>query len=247
MKRIKTNPNILIAVFATGFILSSCEDPNKLRAEREFNEYRDYVETESDIFDVENDWNWEEYEANWQEYDSLYQEHASEVEGNREYLSDDDISEFEQFQSQYEERKSRYEKRAASEGSNADKSLISKQMYTAMNIENSNDIDLSGVTADNARQSYKNFVDYIEQNKKDMNQADWRNAEIIWEALNLRKNAIEEDISTKDNLAIGTLKVEYGALKSSYGGFDLKDTSNSRRDIGDVTDGMENRSNSPNN
>lgn len=76
---------------------------------------------------------------------------------------------------------------------------------------------MSNVTAENLRAKYKEFVDYVNQNKNNMTSRDWNNVEKVWDALNRQKNQVEANLSSEDNVAIGKLKVEYGALKSSYG------------------------------
>lgn len=249
MRNICKNFNLTVTALALGsFLMLGCEDPNQARADKEFGEYSDFVENESSVFDNENDWEWEEYDRNWRKYDSAYQQHLMGVEENKNYLSDENRAEFNRMQKEYEERKSRYEGRAANEGSGMDEHSISGRMYSSVNITNPANVDFSNATASNMRTTYKNFVDYVDAHKSEMTAADWRNAEIIWEAMNLRKNEVEADISTKDNLAIGTLKAEYGALKSSYGLVEnIKDTSGAKKHLGDVTDKMEDRNNNPKN
>lgn len=244
------NLNLTMTICAIGSLsMISCEDPNESRAENEFNEYRDYVEAESGAFDNSDDWEWDEYDNNWREYDSAYQEHATGVEENLEYLSEENKAEYDRMQGEYENRRSMYEQRSAEEDNNIDENSISGRMYVAVDIvdPNPDNVEFSKVTAENLRETYKNFVDYIESNKGEMTDEDWENAEIIWEALNLRKNEVEKDIPTEDNVAIGTLKVEYGALKSSYGLTDNLNDSTDRGNLGERTDEMEKRNQNPKN
>ena len=70
------------------------------------------------------------------------------------------------------------------------------------------------VTADNIHDVYKNFVNTVADNKDNFTREDWDEIKVLYEALDSRKNAVEKDLKTADNLKIAQLKIRFAAIKS---------------------------------
>ena len=74
------------------------------------------------------------------------------------------------------------------------------------------------VTANNILSVYKNFVNTIADNKNNYTREDWDEIKVLYEALDTRKNAVEKDLATKDNLKIAGLKIKFVAIKATHRG-----------------------------
>lgn len=77
------------------------------------------------------------------------------------------------------------------------------------------DISFAWVDAKNIRGVYENFVNVIEANKDNYSREDWDEIKVLYEALDTRKNEVEKELATKDNLAIAKQKVRFVAIKAT--------------------------------
>lgn len=88
--------------------------------------------------------------------------------------------------------------------------LVNKA-YTSMGLtEMKGSMDF--VTADNILETYSTFVTTVDENRSEYSTGDEEKIEWLWDALNDRKNEVEGDISTKDNLAIAKQKARYATV-----------------------------------
>ena len=76
------------------------------------------------------------------------------------------------------------------------------------------DINFSWVDASNIRGVYENFVNVVEANKDNYSREDWDEIKVLYEALDTRKNEVEKELSSKDNMAIAKQKVRFVAIKA---------------------------------
>ena len=68
------------------------------------------------------------------------------------------------------------------------------------------------VTGDNIRGIYQNFVDVVADNKNNYTREDWDEIDVLYEALDTRKNVVEKDLATNDNIKIAGLKIRYASI-----------------------------------
>jgi hypothetical protein len=86
------------------------------------------------------------------------------------------------------------------------------QAYNALGISNE-EASMSFVTKENILAKYNAFIKAVDDNKKSYDTNDWADIEVVWDALNKRKNEVEP-IATQDNLKIAKLKLEYAGIKT---------------------------------
>lgn len=77
------------------------------------------------------------------------------------------------------------------------------------------DISFAWVDAKNIRGVYENFVNVVEANKDNYSREDWDEIKVLYEALDTRKNEVEKELSSKDNMAIAKQKVRFVAIKAT--------------------------------
>ena len=213
MKNLK---KYLTAVLITGWAFTSCDDPERVEAEREFDEFSNYVSTNADRFDNDDDMDWDAYDSEWNEYDRGYQEHVTTIKDKRDYLSDEDRKEFDRIQTDYDRMRTRYETRASDEETKtAGNRNISNNMYAEVGISDPNNMRLDDVTETNYRDRYDGFVNYIDQNKTNFNQDDWENADRVNEAFRNKRNTIKNSITAQDNTEVDNLESRYENLRTT--------------------------------
>jgi hypothetical protein len=54
----------------------------------------------------------------------------------------------------------------------------------------------------------------VKKNQNSYSREDWDEIKVLYEALDTRKNEIEKDLPSSDNLKIAKLKVQFAAIKS---------------------------------
>ncbi len=80
------------------------------------------------------------------------------------------------------------------------------------------DMKFGFVTADNILSVYQNFVDVVAKNKNNYSREDWDEIKVLYEALDSRKNSVEKDLSSRDNLKIAGLKIKFVTIKATKRG-----------------------------
>ena len=81
-------------------------------------------------------------------------------------------------------------------------------------LTNKGDMDLSAVTASNIVAVYAGFVDIVDAQKDIYTREDWDEVDILWDALNERKNELEDNLSNEQRMKISEDKVKYGTFKT---------------------------------
>lgn len=77
------------------------------------------------------------------------------------------------------------------------------------------DLNFDFVTPQNAVAVYETFVNTVTTNKDGYTSEDWVEIKALYEALDARKNVIEKELPTADNLKIAALKVKFATIKAS--------------------------------
>lgn len=78
------------------------------------------------------------------------------------------------------------------------------------------DMKFEFVTAANILSVYKNFVNTVADNKKVYTREDWDEIKVLYEALDTRKNVVEKDLSSGDNLKIAGLKIRFASIIDTH-------------------------------
>lgn len=94
-------------------------------------------------------------------------------------------------------------------------------------------IDLSSLNAKTITTAYENFVAKVEAKKSQYTNDDWKIIDMYWEELDARKNAIQNELSSKDKMEIAKAKSKYQAMKTA------SKTGNTAEKVGtDVKEGV---------
>lgn len=208
---------ISAAVMVGAFTACNSSTGEKAEAQKDvivLNQYVDSVEQLTPVYTV----------ANWTNIDNGYQERALKAEKNLATLEAADKEKAEASKAKYAALKASYETKLK-ENEAAEKQAAATPDYRQV-LRNrlfgegkiGSDMKFGFVTADNIKSVYENFVNTVADNKNDYTREDWDEIKVLYEALDTRKNAVEKDLSSADNLKIAGLKVRFAAIKATHRG-----------------------------
>lgn len=196
----KTRNICLVALMAIGFV-SCTNNKSEKTSTIVLKEYVDSMNTANLDYTIEN----------WATIDKGYQERANKAEAEKEKMSDDDKAALEASKQKYAELKAKYEAELAKNTAPIDpKTRLRNSLFGEGKV--GQDMTFSFITADNLLNIYQTFVDAVDANRNEYSREDWDEIKVLYEALDTRKNKLEKDLATADNLKIATLKIKYASI-----------------------------------
>lgn len=196
----KTRNICLVALLAIGFV-SCTNNKSEKTSTIVLKEYVDSMNNANIDYTIEN----------WATIDKGYQERVALAEAEKEKLSDEDKAELENVKKKYAELKVKYDANLIKATEvNDPKVRLRNSLFGEGKV--GQDMAFAFVNAENARSIYQSFVDAVDANKKEYSREDWDEIKVLYEALDNRKNEIEKELATKDNLNIATLKVKFATI-----------------------------------
>ena len=209
----KTNLMITAAIVMTGF--TACNNSGTEMAKQDaasLTQYVDSVESLPPVYTVEN----------WTTIDNGYQERALRAEKTIATLEAEDKAKADASKAKYATLKANYEARLKAKEAETKLALVSPDYRQVLRNrlfgegKIGADMKFGFATAENIHDVYKNFVNAVEDNRNEYTREDWDEIKVLYEALDTRKNAVEKDLTTADNLKIARLKVRFAAVKATH-------------------------------
>jgi hypothetical protein len=224
----KTKLLIAAAIVSIGFTACNNENKEAKQDAAMLNMYVDSVENATPVYTV----------ANWTAIDNGYQERASRAEKNLAALSAEEKAKADASKAKYEALKAKYElaikeqemKAAMTPANTAPnfRKVLRDRLFGEGKI--GDDMQFAFVTGANILGIYKNFVDVVADNKNTYSREDWDEINVLYEALDTRKNAVEKDLKTADNLKIAGLKIRFASIAATHrGGTKVKENAESKQ------------------
>lgn len=195
----KKTLSIILLAF-TGAAFTACSE-NK-QADRKYEDFKEFVSERRDSVD-------RYFDREWAEMENEYNDKRMKAEEKMNEWPEETKAEFESLQNDWEQFRSEYE---------VEKNRRDMEQKTADMLKNvfpegiSN--DMNNVTSSNLLAIHTHFVDYVSAHKDDLTREQWDRVEFLWEALGTKKNEVEKDLKTSDNLKIAEQKLRYGAIKA---------------------------------
>ncbi len=220
IKMTKTKLLIAAAIVSVGF--TACN--NSPKEAEVLNVYVDSVEKLTPVYTTEN----------WTMIDNGYQERVKKAEAEYAAMDAEGKAKADASKAKYEALKAKYElaikeqdAKAAALAPNFRKALRDR-LFGEGKI--GDDMQFSFVTADNLLATYKNFVDVVADNKSTYSREDWDEINVLYEALDTRKNEVEKDLKSGDNMKIAGLKVRFASIASTHrGGTKVKENNEAKQ------------------
>lgn len=151
----------------------------------------------------------EEVKENWEAIEKEYKEKITVIDQKTDKLENEIKKEYEQLKKDYEELETKYSTQMKEDDVDGDLQKLYEVVLT-----NKGDMDLSGVTTSNIVAVYAGFVDIVDAQKDLYTREDWDEVDILWDALNERKNELEDNLSNEQRMKISEDKVKYGTFKT---------------------------------
>lgn len=217
------------AMLAIAF--TACKNSNK-EAEQDvvvLTTYVDSVDNLEPIYTVEN----------WTTIDNGYQQRAMQAEKNLATLTEEEKAKAEASKAKYAALKAKYEIKLKENEVAAQAPVVTpgepnfrialrSRLFGAGKV--GDDMKFAYVTGDNIRGVYQNFVDVVADNKNTFSREDWDEINVLYEALDTRKNVVEKDLATNDNIKIAGLKVRYASIAATHrGGTKVKENTEAKQ------------------
>jgi len=210
MKRIKTvmTAALVVAAFA------ACQ-PTESEASKNASKLTAYVDSIQNLTP--------DYTSNtWASLDAGYQERILLMENEKEQLEAEDQAKLDASIAKYNALKASYEENIKLK----EIALSDAKMDFRTNLRNAlfgegligSDMSFAFANANNLLDVYQKFVNSVDDNKKNYSREDWDEIEVLYEALDTRKNAVEKDLPQGHNNKIAGLKIKYSAIRATNRG-----------------------------
>lgn len=194
------------ALLLTG-AFSACNDSrNDTTNVDSFSRYVDSVDMATPVYT----------EDGWTTIDRGYQERQVAVDANVAAMKAEDRARVEASKAKYAALKAKYEakmKARAEEVAKPDYRIVLRNSLFGEG-KVGKDINFGWVTGDNIKDVYQRFVNNVDDHRNDYSREDWDEIKVLYEALDSRKNEVEKNLSTRDNLEIARMKIKFAAIKS---------------------------------
>lgn len=201
--------SLMIGVVFSCAIISSCSPQTEKEAERELtrlDNYLDSVKAATPEYTAEG----------WGKIKAEYNNTIEKVENSGEKLSEEANNKLEEAKAEYNAIKADYEihihEANGKTGITDNKQTLHRQLFGDEKI--GADMQFNFVTAKNALSVYDKFVHSVKENQEYYSREDWDEIKLLYEALDNRKNEIEKDLASEDNMKIAKLKVQFASINT---------------------------------
>jgi len=203
---------IAAAVLSVGF--TACNNDGAQKDAEVLNMYVDSVNELTPVYTTEY----------WTAIDNGYQERAMQADKTAAALSEEEKAKADASKAKYDALKAQYElnikeaeaKAALAASEPNFRKVLRDRLFGEGKV--GDDMAFLYVTGDNIRGIYQNFVDVVADNKNKFSREDWDEINVLYEALDTRKNVVEKDLATNDNIKIAGLKIKYASIAATHRG-----------------------------
>lgn len=197
------NFKILLITLATGVALLSCKNEKQTYAEKEVVAYETYVDSLNNIMITDLKTDWDSIENNHEKRKLAAENAIQEIEDRKELENKILVS-----NEKYELYKTSY---LIQQPKAVIKSTIRTALFGSSDI--GDDMMFTWVNKDNILKVYDTFTSTVEKNKATYSREDWDEIKLLYEALDTRKNTVEnEGLTGTDNMKIASIKFKFAPL-----------------------------------
>ena len=202
MKNLKI---IIIGILGSTLLFSSCIG-KKTKAEKTTDSYVMYVDSISSIETNDAIENWAEIQK---EFDVVKQNATDEMEKLDDKMTikieiDNATLKYEKFKVEVMAEKEKME--AINQ-----KNIIRETLLGSNHL--GDDMSFTWINKDNILSVYENFVTTAQENKDSYSREDWDEIKLLYEAIDTRKNTVEnEGLTSADNRKIAGLKLKFAPM-----------------------------------
>lgn len=205
MKSLKLSLGLL----ALALSITSCKNEKQELAEKKVESYVMYVDSLENVAG-------NEVEKNWDTIETAYETKSASIEESME-----DLGENGEAKARIEAARAKYETLKTKIAAQKAAALVAMSASPQQKIRNTlfgegrvgEDMNFSWVNKTNILAVYQQFVDAVQKNKDGYSREDWDEIKLMYEALDSRKNTVEnEGLSSDDNRKIAGLKLKFAPM-----------------------------------
>lgn len=202
MKKLK----LTLVLIAAAIVFTSCKDEKQEKAQKSMAAYAKYVDSVSAIAATEATENWQTIEN---DHGRLKMEAENSLSSANDKAAlqtsyDNSATKYEEFKTNILSEK---EKNAANDTKTVKYRILFGSGYV------NDDMKFNWVNKDNILSVYENFVNTVKKNKDSYSREDWDEIKLVYEALDSRKNTVEnEGLTSSDNHKIAALKLKFAPM-----------------------------------
>ncbi|WP_339917397.1 hypothetical protein [Yeosuana marina] len=196
---------ISMVLCTLGLLFTSCKDEKQEAAKLKVEEYATYVDSISNLDLAVANSNWTNIENGYTTYKYTANENIKDLKESEALKNDIDDStlKFEDYKAQLAEKRHQDMLNAKN---NLRLALLGKNYMN-------DDMKFEWINKDNILSVYQNFVDTVQANKDSYSREDWDEIKLIYEAIDTRKNTVEnEGLTSSDNRKIAGLKLKFAPM-----------------------------------
>lgn len=196
------NLKLILGITVFAVTLTSCKNEKQEMAQKKVDNYIIYVDSVSAIETNETAQNWDKIQADYEAKKNEAKAALADLENPNavEANLDNTTLKFEEYKAKMIINQAEMEKQ------NFRKSLFGEGII-------GQDMSFSWVNKDNIADVYGHFVSTVDENKDSYSREDWDEIKLLYEALDTRKNTVEnEGLSSEDNQRIAGLKIKFASM-----------------------------------
>lgn len=198
--------NLFLGLALVALVLTSCKDEKVTAAEKSVDTYVVYVDSIGNVDATE-------VKTNWQSIVDSYQIRVTEAEMALDNLKERDAAQarIDASKAKFEALKAQMEAEMQAQAALNTKQALRNALFGEGKI--GDDMNFAWVTKDNILAVYEQFVNTADVNKDNYSREDWDEIKLMYEALDTRKNTVEnEGLSSDDNKKIAGLKLKFAPM-----------------------------------
>ncbi len=198
--------NLFLGLALVSLVFTSCKDEKVTAAEKSVDTYVVYVDSVGNIEAAE-------VKANWQAIDEAYQIKVIEADMALENLKEREAAQarIDASKAKYAALQAQIEADMQAEAMANSKQLLRNALFGEGKI--GDDMNFAWVNKDNILLVYEQFVNTALDNRDSYSREDWDEIKLMYEALDSRKNTVEnEGLTSADNRKIAGLKLKFAPI-----------------------------------
>lgn len=186
-------------------VFTSCNDPKMDAAKQNVEDYTSYVDSISSLELAKANSNWENIEKAYNSNKATAKANIKDMKASADLSNeiDEATQKFEDFKIELAENK---RQDIQKQKNNIRMSLLGENYLD-------DDMKFTWINKDNILSVYQNFVDTVVTNKDTYSREDWDEIKLLYEAIDTRKNTVEnEGLTGTDNRSIAALKLKFAPM-----------------------------------
>ncbi len=200
------NINRIAVIIGVAIAMTSCKNSDSQRIQTTVDDYTAYIDSVSQVAAADAEQKWDEIERYATEKKEQAQMELKNLEDRAALDEKMDAStrKYEEFKQNIINYKNELQ---AEKARNEIRSSLFKEQVVK------NDMSFAWVNKDNILNVYDHFVNTVSDNKDKYSREQWDEIKLLYEALDNRKNTVEnEGLTSADNLKIAGLKVRFATM-----------------------------------